>query len=370
MQSTELRPWLELSTAEKQTALGELRQPKFRAGQIDRWIYQANVLDFAEMTDLPASLRESLANTFVISPLTTTAIQESSDGWTRKSLFAISQGKARPSQLGRLSVESVLMRYDPTDSQKGRLTVCVSSQAGCAAGCVFCATGQAGFVRHLTTGEIVAQVLHHAAEVRQQGDRITNIVLMGQGEPMLNIEAVWAAIERLNDPSGLNIGARHITISTVGIVPGIVDVADRKPAVRLAVSLHAPNNELRSQLVPINKKYPLHDILDACSEYAAKTGRRITFEYALMGGINDHPELAFELAQRIRHIPSHVNLIPLNPTPGSSFTRPSSRATNLFRDILNNAGIPATVRIERGIDIFAGCGQLRAAEAKRVALQV
>lgn len=361
-----LRDLLDTPGAEVTAVLADLGEPAYRLRQIRRWMFKEGVLDFALMSDLPRALRERLADRFRALPIDLVRAVDSSDGATRKFLFALSStGAPSPRGGAFASVETVLMRYDPTDSARGRLTACVSSQAGCAVGCAFCATGQAGFQRNLTTGEIVAQVLALNALLRPSGERVTNIVLMGQGEPLLNLEPVWRAIERFHNPEGLGIGARHLTLSTVGIVPGIDAIAEREPPVRLAVSLHAPNDPLRDQLVPINRRYPLADLLAACRRFVEKTGRRITFEYTLIGETNDQPALARELVRRIGSLPCHVNLIPVNPTPGSPYRRPTPERVAEFQRILLAARIPTTVRVERGIDIFAGCGQLRAEEARQ-----
>ncbi|GIW10092.1 MAG: putative dual-specificity RNA methyltransferase RlmN [Dehalococcoidia bacterium] len=361
---TSPRSWLDTPEEELAQALRALGQPAYRLKQVQHWVYRQGVLDFAQMSDLPQELRAALAERFVVAPLRVVRTLASADGWTTKYLLelpgGVSPGRKRP--LPPATVETVLMRYDPTDSQRGRWTACLSSQAGCAVGCPFCATGQAGFFRQLTAGEIVGQLLVLNAALRARGERVTNVVLMGQGEPLLNVAAVWQAIERIHDPAGLAIGARHITISTVGIVPAIEELAERQPPVRLAVSLHAPNDELRTQLVPINRRYPLAQLLAACQRFSARTGRRVTFEYALIAGVNDSVALARELVRRIAPIPCHVNLIPVNPTPGSHFQRPAPDQVRAFQAVLHTARIPTTVRVERGIDIFAGCGQLRAEE--------
>jgi 23S rRNA (adenine2503-C2)-methyltransferase len=231
-------------------------------------------------------------------------------------------------------------------------------------GCVFCATGQMGFKRHLTSGEIVAQVMYYARKLKEQGEVVTNVVLMGMGEPFHNYENTLKAIDRLNDPKGFNLGARRFTISTVGLVPMIRKFAKEKRQVNLAISLHAANNIQRSALLPVNRKYPIEEVIDACREYVEKTGRRVTFEWALINGENDTPEVAHELANLLKGLLCHVNVIPLNPTKkfaGKATTR--ERARN-FCDILNQAGIPCTIRIRRGIDIQAGCGQLASREVE------
>jgi 23S rRNA (adenine2503-C2)-methyltransferase len=256
-----------------------------------------------------------------------------------------------------------------------RRTLCISSQAGCAMGCTFCATAQGGLARNLTAGEIVAQVLHFAryladptalpVTVVARPSDVTNIVLMGMGEPMHNYKNVWTALRRLTDPETFGLGARHITLSTVGLVPMIDRMAEEGLQIGLAVSLHAPNDELRDQLTPINKAYNVEELLGAVRRYVEKTHRRVTFEYALMRGINDSPQLAQQLTDKLQGILCHVNLIPLNPIPDSLYQPTSDEDTERFAQILRDGGIPATVRLRRGIEINAGCGQLRRTLAQR-----
>jgi 23S rRNA (adenine2503-C2)-methyltransferase len=250
-------------------------------------------------------------------------------------------------------IEAVLMRY------ARRRTVCISTQVGCALGCSFCATGQSGFTRHLTAGEIVAQVLYAARAFRGEGTTLTHVVVMGMGEPLLNYDATLAALRRLMDERGLNLGARRFTVSTVGIVPGIWRLSAEGLPVGLAVSLHAPDDALRDELVPVNRRYPLGQLLPACREYVARTGRRVTFEYALIDGLNDLAEQAGQLADLVRGLRCHVNLIPLNPTPGSPYRASPPTRVQAFHEALERLHVPATVRLRRGIDIQAGCGQLR-----------
>jgi 23S rRNA (adenine2503-C2)-methyltransferase len=275
------------------------------------------------------------------------AVLRSSDGETVKTLFQLPDGNA---------IEAVLMNYDE------RRTLCISSQAGCAMGCVFCATGQMGFRRHLTSGEIVEQVLHYARILKKEDQVVTNVVVMGMGEPFHNYENTLAAIGRLNHPDGLNLGARRFTISTVGLVPMIRRFADEERQVNLAISLHAADDGSRSALLPVNRKYPIVDVIQACRYYVEKTSRRITFEWALIRDINDTPLVAQKLAGLLKGLLCHVNVIPLNPTrkyAGQATTRERAMA---FCAVLEEAGIPATVRIRRGIDIQAGCGQLATGE--------
>ncbi len=277
----------------------------------------------------------------------------SSDGLTRKFLLRLADGQ---------SIETVAMGY------AGRMTACVSTQAGCAMGCVFCATGQMGFSRHLRPGEIVAQVLHaRDAIARRSGQGLRNLVLMGMGEPLHNYDAVLTALEIISDTRGLNIGTAKITISTVGVVPGILRLAEEKRGYKLAVSLHGATDAERSALVPAGRRWPLAELIAACRTYCAITGRRIFFEWTLIAGTNDSPAHAERVAALLAGLDAHVNLIPLNPTGGFAGSATSSAAAAEFQRVLRGAGIPSTVRQRRGIDVAAGCGQLRAAREKRVA---
>ena len=321
-------------------------EPSYRAEQVWSWLYRSLVPSPVDMRNLPLSLRRRLEESLEWQLLWPTETLTSDDGFTEKVLFRL-----RDKEL----IEAVLMRYDD------RRTVCVSTQVGCALGCPFCATGQGGFKRNLAAGEIVAQVLHFARDLSTAGDRITNVVLMGMGEPFLNYEATWLAIGRLNDHRGFNLGARHFTISTAGHVPGIRRMAQEELPVGLAVSLHAANDELRDRLVPLNRRFPLGALMEACREYARKTRRRVTFEYALIELINDRAADARELARLTRGMPRHVNLIPLNPTVACDYHPSSRQRVRAFQAALDAEGVSNTVRISRGIDIQAGCGQLRAA---------
>ncbi len=319
-------------------------QPAFRGGQLFEWIYRLLVLNFADMTNLPLSFRQQLEHLAWVQPLQALDSVTSANGLTTKVLLQLPDGE---------TIEAVLMRYE------GRYTVCLSSQVGCAIGCPFCATGQSGFSRNLSTGEIIAQALCFAEELKEEGQFITNLVFMGMGEPLANYDAVWHAVEILNDERGLGLGSRRFTISTVGVVPGILRLAREELVVGLAVSLHAANDALRNHLVPMNKRYPLAKLIGACREYMKQTGRRVSFEYALIKGVNDGMEQATELGNLLRGLLCHVNLIPLNPTEGSDY-QPSDRKRVLaFRRALNRLGIANTVRLARGIEIQAGCGQLR-----------
>lgn len=341
-------------------------EPRFRADQVWRWLYSSLADDFELMGNLPRALRERLSAETILQLLTPLSEVESTSGQTRKVLFRLRDGN---------TIESVLMRY------QDRQTACISTQVGCGMGCVFCATGQGGLARNLSAGEIVAQVVYLAREIRggqieqatlQAADTqitvhpVSNIVLMGMGEPLANWAATWQAIETLTDSRGYNLGARRITLSTVGLVPGICRMAEEGLPINLAVSLHAPNEELRNRLVPVSQHHSLADLMSVVREYGQKTGRRITFEYALIDGVNDSMEQARDLATLLEGLLCHVNLIPLNPTPGSAL-RPSPREqVDAFCQVLEAAGIPTTVRMRRGIGIEAGCGQLRQRQANIV----
>jgi len=317
--------------------------PAYRAKQIWEGVYQHLYASWDEFTNLPTSLRVRMASEFSVEPLEPVARLESSDGQTQKTAFRLEDGQ---------QIETVAMRY------ARRVTLCISSQAGCAMGCVFCATGQMGFRRHLSSGEIVAQVLHFARELKLKELKLTNIVVMGMGEPFHNYGNTMQAIDRLNDRAGFGFGARRFTISTVGLPDMIRRFADEKRQVNLAISLHAADDKTRSSMLPVNRKYDLEQVLAACKYYVAQTGRRITFEWALIDGLNDSVEQARALAARLRGLLCHVNAIPLNPTTGYSGKATSRERALLFKNELERAGIPCTVRLRRGIDIAAGCGQL------------
>ncbi len=333
----------DLDLKDLKALMTELGEPTYRAQQIWQGVYQNLWAAPDAFSNLPRALREKLVEGLRWTALTPETVLQSKDGETVKTLFRLADDQR---------IEAVLMRYEE------RRTLCISTQAGCAMGCVFCATGQMGFKRNLTSGEIVAQVMYYARQLKEEGQQVTNVVVMGMGEPFHNYDNTLHAIDRLNDADGLNLGARRFTISTVGLVPLIRKFADEQRQVNLAISLHAANNEARSALLPINRKYPIEDVLQACRYYVNKTKRRVTFEWALIRDINDTPEVARELASLLKGLMCHVNVIPLNPTqkyPGQATTRERAQA---FADALNKAGIPCTIRIRRGIDIQAGCGQL------------
>lgn len=323
--------------------INEFKQPAFRVNQIWSGVYKNLWSKPEEFSNIPKSLRDKLFNLYEFQMLVPIQTLKSNDHETEKILFQLHDQKA---------IETVLMKYDQ------RRTLCISTQAGCAMGCVFCATGQMGFQRHLSVGEIVEQVLFFARQLKTEGEKVTNIVLMGMGEPFHNYEATMDAIDRLGDPTGFGLGARRFTISTVGLVPMIKRFADEKRQVNLAISLHAVDDSERSSLMPVNKKYPIEAIIDACHYYIEKTNRRITFEWALIAGKNDSEKTAQKLATLLKGLLCHVNAIPLNPTSQSIYQASDREQTLKFQAILEKNGIPCTVRLRRGIDIQAGCGQL------------
>ncbi len=320
-------------------------EPDYRSQQVWHALYDELALP-AEMTTLPRTLRDRLAEAF---PAALTPHTESvgDGGSTVKWLWSMADGNA---------IETVLMHYPR------RSTVCVSTQAGCAMACGFCATGQGGFDRNLTSGEIVEQVIRAGRVARESGRRLGNVVFMGMGEPMANYDRMWEAVVRLHDDMGLS--ARHLTISTVGVIPGIRKLAGERLPVNLAVSLHAGNDALRDELVPINRRYPLADLMAACRDYLDAKGRRLSFEWALIDGTNDRPSDAAELAELAKPLGAHVNLIPLNPTPGYATQGTPTHGVRDFRRWLIEHGVNATVRQNRGTAIDAACGQLRAAAAR------
>jgi 23S rRNA (adenine2503-C2)-methyltransferase len=343
---------LDLSSDKLKDLLGGWGEPLYRAKQIETWLYQHHVMDVEKMSSLPQRLRQRLAEETTVNPLIPVALLDSTDGHTHKALFALPDNR---------QIEAVLMRYDK------RQTLCISTQAGCAMACPFCATGQMGFMRNLSAGEIVAQVLYYARVLAAEEKQVTNIVFMGMGEPLANYAETWRAIRRLNDPAGFNLGARRMTVSTVGLVPAIRQMSKESEQVGLAVSLHAPTDELRDIIVPINRRYPLAMLMKGVWDYVSTTHRRVTFEYALMDGLNDSDRQADQFAELIQGLLCHVNLIPLNPTPDSPWSGSPDERVYAFQERLLAADIPTTVRLRRGIDIAAGCGQLHNAHAGKTA---
>jgi 23S rRNA (adenine2503-C2)-methyltransferase len=338
----------ELSLEQLTDLLKSWGEPQFRAKQVWSWLYDKRVMDIGAMTNLPTTLRVRLKAETSIGTMETAAEKTSRDG-TVKRLYRLPDGQL---------IESVLMPYDDD-----RRTACISTQAGCAMGCVFCATGQMGFARHLSASEIFEQAARFASDLEGEGERLSNIVLMGMGEPFHNYDQTLEAIRRLHDQLG--IGARHITVSTVGLVPQIRQFADEGIQVKLAISLHAATDEERGALLPVNRRWNLDELMDACRYYIEKTGRRITFEWALIRGENDTSEQAHKLGKLLRGMLCHVNLIPLNPTGGYDGKPSDSEAVDNFIRVLDSYGVSATVRVRRGIDIDAGCGQLKSAVLKR-----
>ena len=339
----------DLTLLELTDQITEMGEPSYRSKQIWQMIYRQLAESPDEFSNMPKDLRQKLIDLYCFQPLTVEKDLKSSDGQTNKLLFKLWDERM---------IESVLMRY------RDRNTICISTQVGCPMNCAFCATGQMGFIRNLSAGEIVAQVLFFARMLKKEGKKLTNIVVMGMGEPFHNYTAVMKAIEIINDPDGMQFGERRITISTVGIIPRIEQFANAHRQINLAVSLHAPTNTIRDQIIPANKKYPLDDLLEACRGYTEKTGRRITFEYALIHGLNDNYENAVALCKRLKGMLCHVNLIPLNSTKKFEGSGSNHDRVESFKSVLDRNNIPCSVRLKRGIDIGAGCGQLVSEENK------
>lgn len=343
MTKTQVPLIYDLDLGELADLIKEWGEPEYRAQQIWQGLYQKLWTQPEEFTSIPKALRQRLAEHFKFSALTPEKILASKDGETIKTLFRLEDQHA---------IEAVWMGYNK------RNTLCISTQAGCAMGCVFCATGQMGFQRNLSSGEIVEQVIYYARQLLGQNKKVTNVVLMGMGEPFHNYDATMEAIDRLNHPAGFSMGARRFTISTVGLVPAIRRFTTEQRQVNLAISLHATEDHLRSSILPVNKRYPISELLQACHEYVKQTRRRITFEWALIQDVNDSIEQARDLAHLLHGLLCHVNVIPLNPTHqynGKATTRQRALA---FCKELESLGIPSSIRLRRGIDIQAGCGQL------------
>ena len=329
-------------------ALRELGEPSYRTTQIADWLYQKRIGAFDNMTDLPQSLRERLATKFSFDKIDIVRVLGSRDT-TRKFLFRLGDGNL---------IESVLIPASPAlyGEKSDRRTICISTQVGCAYGCKFCASGLEGFSRNLRPNEIVDQII---AVERESGEKIDNIVFMGMGEPLANFDNVLRAIRIINAPWGLGIGARHITVSTSGLAPQIKKLADEPLQIRLAVSLHGATDEVRDQIMPINRRYNIDTLLAACDYYASRKKQWITFEYILIAGVNDAPDQAHLLAKHARRLSAKVNLIPYNKVEGLPWSRPSQDRQEKFLSILREHRIPATLRREKGHDIEAACGQLR-----------
>jgi 23S rRNA (adenine2503-C2)-methyltransferase len=351
------RSLYDLDAGQLEALVAEAGEPPYRARQLAHWLDHRRQPDPRRMSDLPGALRASLADRFAGAGLTLERHQAGDGGWTHKLLFRLPGGDA---------VETVLMLYP-----RGRATVCISTQAGCAMGCTFCATGQFGFTRQLSAGEVVEQVARASTMLPglrpgpDAPDHLTNVVFMGMGEPFANPAATWGAAWRLH--RGFGLSARAITISTVGLVPGIRRAATEPLPVNLAVSIHAADDALRDRLVPVNRSWPVAELLAAVRDYVATTRRRVSFEYALMAGVNDGVDQAARLGGLLAplRVPgsggraAHVNLIPYNPTPGIDLGPPSKAAVRRFRDAVAATGVPVSVRVNRGVGIDAACGQLR-----------
>jgi 23S rRNA (adenine2503-C2)-methyltransferase len=363
--TTDMLNLYDLTLPDLEVLLHGWGQPTYRARQIYRQLYIHLVTDPLAMTDLPLALRERLAAETRIGTLQLVRLQTADQGLTRKALFQLPSGEV---------VESVLMVYPD------RATACVSTQAGCAMGCVFCATGRLGLLQNLTPGQIVEQALWASRELRVLSDevrvsaqemsssspvtlhsKLTNVVFMGMGEPFANYDRWWQSVERLHDPRGFNLGARGLTVSTVGLAPGIRRLAGESLPINLAISLHSPDDTLRSEMMPINRRYPIAALLDATRDYIAQTRRRVSFEYVLLQGKNDRPEQAIALAELLQGMLCHVNLIPWNPVPGTPLGRSDRARVLRFQQELVERGIACTVRVERGMSIAAACGQLAGA---------
>ncbi|RSL31380.1 23S rRNA (adenine(2503)-C(2))-methyltransferase RlmN [Salibacterium salarium] len=329
-----------------QNWLKEQGEKAFRAQQIYFWLYQTRVNSFAEMTNLSKELRQKLEETFSITSLKEVTKQESTDG-TIKYLFELKDG---------YTIETVLMKHDYGNS------VCVTSQVGCRLGCTFCASSLGGLKRNVEAGEITAQVLEIQKDLDKKGERVDSIVVMGIGEPFDNYDELISFLKVINHDNGLNIGARHITVSTSGMVPRIYDFADEQMQINFAVSLHAPNSEIRSRLMPVNRAWPVDKLMESIRYYQDKTNRRVTFEYGLFGGVNDQVEHAEELAELIKGLKCHVNLIPVNDVPERDYVRTTRNDIFAFERTLREKGVNVTIRREQGHDIDAACGQLRANE--------
>jgi len=331
-----------------QSALHQLGEPAYRARQVTDWLYQKRVCSFQEMTDLPGQLRALLAERFSFGEIDVVRVLGSKDA-TRKFLLRLGDGNL---------IESVLIPASPAlyGQRSDRRTICVSTQVGCAYGCKFCASGLEGFSRNLQPYEVVGQLM---AIERETGEKIDNVVFMGMGEPLANFDNVMAAIRIINAPWGLGIGARHITVSTSGLAPQIRQLADQPLQIRLAVSLHGATDQVRNQIMPINRRYNVETLLDACRYYVARKKQRLTFEYILIAGVNDSADQAHLLAAKALNLKAKVNLIPYNSVEGLPWTRPSDHRQERFLSVLREHGVAATLRREKGHDIQAACGQLR-----------
>jgi 23S rRNA (adenine2503-C2)-methyltransferase len=329
-------------------------EPAYRARQVSDAVWGRTATGVDDIRTLPVALREAVDAAFRFDTVADTELRLSDGGLTEKGLHRLSDGTL---------IESVLMHYPARPGQRERHTLCISSQGGCAVGCPFCATGELGFGRDLDTAEIVDQVRHAARRLAVDGKRLTNVVFMGMGEPLLNLDRVLAAVDALNDPRRFGLGARHITVSTSGVVPGIRRLTALGPQFTLAVSLHAARDALRDVLVPLNRRWPVGEVVAAAREHAAATGRRVTYEATMIGGINDTEVDAHAMAELLRGDHAHVNLIPMNPVAHTPWSASPDAVIERFAAILGDAGVTATIRRNRGQEIGAACGQLAAERA-------
>ncbi len=332
----------------------ERGEPRYRTRQVLDALWRAFARDVDELTTLPKPLRAALGEAFRLDTIVADEVRIADAGRTEKVLHRLCDGAV---------VESVVMHYPARPGRRERHTVCISSQAGCAVGCPFCATGELGFTRDLETAEILDQVRHAARRLAEDGRRVTNVVFMGMGEPLLNLDAVLAAVEALNDPRRFGLGARHITVSTSGVVPGIRRLTELGVQFTLAISLHAARDPLRDVLVPLNRRWPVAEVVAAARDHSRATGRRVSYEVTLIAGVNDTPADAAALAELLAPELAHVNLIPMNPVAHTPWTASPPEAVERFAAILRRAGIPVTIRSNRGIEIGAACGQLAAERA-------
>ena len=339
--SLELIDIKSMDEAQLQAYFEQLGEKKFRASQVYQWLHQKLVTDFDQMTNLPESLRKTLKENCRLTALTAERVQVSQIDGTSKYLFKLYDGNL---------IESVLMKYHHGNS------VCISSQVGCRMGCRFCASTQAGRVRDLEAGEICSEIYTAQKDI---GERISHIVLMGIGEPLDNFDEVMKFLENITSPEGVNIGMRNISLSTCGLVPKIDQLAEKKLQLTLSVSLHAPNNEIRSGMMPVNDAYPVEVLMQAVRRYQETTGRRVSFEYSMVRGVNDSDACARQLAGLIRGMGAHVNLIPINPVDGSPYSATDAANVHRFQQKLESLGVNATVRRRLGSEISAACGQLR-----------
>jgi 23S rRNA (adenine2503-C2)-methyltransferase len=355
LESRDRRPGLsELRIADLESWLVARGHPRYRARQLADGVWRGTSAELDDVVTLPSPLREEIGAAFRFDTVADTEIRLSDGGLTEKALHRLSDAAL---------VESVLMHYPARRGQRERHTLCISSQAGCAVGCPFCATGELGFTRDLETAEIVDQVRHAARRLATRGKRLTNVVFMGMGEPLLNLDRVLDAVDALNDPARFGLGARHITVSTSGVVPGIRRLTALGPQFTLAISLHAARDALRDVLVPLNRRWPIAEVVAAARDHAAATGRRVTYEATMIAGINDTPDDATAMAELLRGDHAHVNLIPMNPVAHTPWTASPDPVIERFAATLAQAGVTATIRRNRGQEIGAACGQLAAERA-------